>query len=63
MVEINIFLTARHKSAEYKHKTTAKRLFYAPHLAKRPRKRSGPVLLKLYSRIFIYKYISLYVQN
>ena len=40
-IKIDYFLVSEARSAEYKHKTTAKWLFYAPHVAKRPSKRSG----------------------
>ena len=42
---MNIFHAARH-SAEYKHKTITKRLFYALHLAKRPSHRLALVINK-----------------
>ena len=42
MGKMDIFMR-RGTSAEYKHKTTAKRLFDAPHVAKRPSKRSALV--------------------
>ena len=45
MVNMNIFLTGG-TSTQYKHKRTAKRLFYAPHVAKRPSKRIALVIYK-----------------
>ena len=51
---MNIFMQRGTKSAEYKHKTIALRLFYVPHVAKRPSKRSALVHKNMNTYRFIY---------